>query len=620
MPISIEATVPTRLTHLNLVPRGSVHPSPTNWRDHFLYQLLPDRLSDGQEASRPQFDWTHVAEHQVPDVGAWMAAGNRFVGGTLKGIASKLDYLQNLGITTLWLNPPWRQRADLETYHGYGIQNFLDIDPRFGTRQDLRDLVDVAHQRGMYVILDVIYNHSGNNWFYRDDAHNGVPQAQIPYRFSPPYPLHGWRSRTGESLPIPQDLDDGVWPEEFQNPDWYTRCGSISHWESAAWEDNLNPMTEFRRGDFFDLKDLNLERSDVIRALARVYQYWIAVSDCDGFRIDAVKHVSPEQSRKFCFEIKEYAQAIGKDNFLLVGEVMDESMLGGYVEVFGRNLDAYLDIFSANNQLTAFAKGLAHPYAYFELFNDATSHGSSRQVGMYHISVLDDHDMSSRPYKSRFAAHSNVPNLAQQVAHVVGIQLTMPGIPSIYYGTEQALEGNQGNHDYSYEPEHAYIDRYMRECMFGGAFGAFRTKGCHFFNPTHPTYRRIAAIARLRNGQDQVGKVLRRGHHYLRETSFEGYPFAVHGPGELTAWSQILFDREVLMAFNAHSMEPRGAFVTIDQGFHAVGNKLQVRYRGDWTDAELSTPPSHEYIEVQERDGRAVVRIDLPPAGMMILA
>lgn len=620
MQTRIEAQVPTRLADLDLKPRGKVHPSPANWRDHFFYQLLPDRFSDGQETTRPLFDPMQPEQYRVKDKGAWMAAGNRFVGGTLKGIQSKLDYLQNLGVTTLWLNPPWRQRADLETYHGYGIQNFLDIDPRFGTRQDLRDLVDAAHDRGLYVVVDVIYNHSGNNWFYRGEWGNGEPQAQVPYRFSPPYEAHGYRSAKGDSIPAPQDLNDGVWPEEFQNFDWYTRSGSINHWEAAAWEDNMSPLTEFRRGDFFDLKDFNLQNRNVIKALARVYQYWIAVSDCDGFRIDAVKHVSPEESRQFCFEIKEYAQAIGKDNFLLMGEITDEGMLGGYLEVFGRNLDAALDIVTANNQLTAFAKGLAHPYAYFDLFNEASSQGSYRQVGLYHVSVLDDHDMSSRPYKARFAAQSELPNRYQQVAHVVGIQLTMPGIPSIYYGTEQALDGNQGYHDYGCEPDHAFIDRYMRESMFGGGFGAFGTEGCHFFNPDHPTYKRIAAIARLRNRRDAIGKALRRGHHYLRETAFETVPFGIHGPGELTAWSSILFDTEILMAFNAHGSESRGAFVTVDSDFHKPGTKMQVLYRGDWGEEDLQNPPSQEFIEVEVREGRAVLRIDLPASGMAILA
>lgn len=163
----IEPQAPRRLADADLNPRGRVFPSPLSWRDQFLYQLLPDRFSDGREGERPMFDRHQPEQFRAKSKAAWMAAGNRFNGGTLKGVLSKLDYLQTLGVTTLWLNPPWKQRIDTETYHGYGIQNFLEVDPRFGTRQDLRDLVDAAHDRGMYVVLDIIYNHSGSNWYYR---------------------------------------------------------------------------------------------------------------------------------------------------------------------------------------------------------------------------------------------------------------------------------------------------------------------------------------------------------------------------------------------------------------------------------------------------------------------
>jgi glycosidase len=199
----IEDWVPTTLAEASLNPRGRVFPSPSQWRDQIFYQILPDRFSDGKEDSRPMFDYHGLEQFKAKNKAAWMAAGNKFVGGTIKGIQSKLDYLRKLGVTTLWINPPWRQRIDLETYHGYGIQNYLDVDPRFGTRQDLRDLVDAAHDRGMYVILDVIYNHSGNNWFYSDEI-TGEPKESMAYRYAPPYPFHGWRSARGESIPKPE--------------------------------------------------------------------------------------------------------------------------------------------------------------------------------------------------------------------------------------------------------------------------------------------------------------------------------------------------------------------------------------------------------------------------------
>ncbi len=247
-----------------------------------------------------------------------MAGGTRFQGGTIKGIQSKLDYLKGLGVTTLWVGPVWRQRADLQTYHGYGIQNFMDVDPRFGTRQDLRDLVDAAHERGLYVILDIIFNHTGNNFFYECD---GQPADTQPYRYEPPYPLFAWRSKDGSPTQTIIDIDDGVWPIELQNPDLYTRAGSIGNWDVASWENPLHEDVEFRRGDFFDLKDVDLERDDAINIMTAIYQYWIALTDCDGFRIDTVKHMPIEAVRRFCEGIREYAESIGKDNFWLLGEV-----------------------------------------------------------------------------------------------------------------------------------------------------------------------------------------------------------------------------------------------------------------------------------------------------------
>jgi len=616
----IEKEAPRRLSEASLKPRGRVQPSPLDWRDQILYQLLPDRFSDGNEEERPLFDPSKPDEFKAPDKARWMAAGTRFSGGTIKGIASKLDYLQGLGVTTLWINPPWRQRPDLETYHGYGIQNFLDVEPRLGSRQELRDLVDAAHERGMYVILDVIFNHSGNNWFYQDPA-GGPPLESMPYRFSPPYSMDGWRSATGEPIKRPLELDDGVWPEEFQNPGWYTRAGAIGLWSRAPWEDPQSADLEFRRGDFYDLKDLNLENEETIEALARVYQYWIALTDCDGMRVDAVKHVSVEQSRKFCSAIHEYAQYIGKENFLITGEITDGEIARGYLDFFGRNLNAILGIIAYPNRLRNFAKGLANPRSFFELYDHSAYGGTYRQMGRFIVHVLDDHDMSSRPVKARFSAGNDIPDRYQQAAHVIGIQLTTPGIPAIYYGSEQAFDGSEDSHDYAIEGQRFAEDRYVREAMFGGPFGAFGSQDCHFFNPDHPTYLRIAAIARQRNRQDAIGKTLRRGQIYPRETAVFGDSFSIPGPGELTAWSQVLFETAVLIAFNSHGLEARGAEVTVDANMHPAGSTMTVLYRGDWTDDQLRRPPLDQTVPVRHQpDGRATVRIDLPPAGMTILA
>jgi glycosidase len=615
MPVIIEQQAPHQLSAANLQPRGRVFPSPQSWRDQILYFLLPDRFSDGAEAGRPLFDRANPSQHRALQIGAWMAAGTRFQGGTLRGVTSKLPYLHDLGVTTLWVGPVWRQREDLETYHGYAIQHFLDVDPRFGTRQDLRDLIDAAHDRGMYVLLDIIYNHSGNNWFY---AAEGAAHSQMPYRYEPPYLVHGWRSATGTSVAQIQSSADGVWPTEFQQATWYTRAGRIDRWDPEPWEDPLHDENEFRRGDFYDLKNLEL-RNEVLTALLDVYRYWIALSDCDGFRIDTVKHVPFEASRNFCGGIREYAESIGKENFLLLGEVTGGApMARNYVDIFGRNLDAVLDIGDPATRIGGVVKGFRPADDFFRQFGGHDDIGSHRVVGRYHVSILDDHDMIGRS-KQRFSAGNQV---VTQVAHAVGLQLTTVGIPCIYYGTEQAFDGTEARHDAAFEPlDNGSVpgaDRYIRESMFGGTFGAFGTAGCHFFDPTHPAYLRTAAIARVRQ-DPAIGRPLRRGRQYLRETSTGG-AFTVSSPGQLVGWSRILYDREVLVCLNTNGTGARGADVTVDASIHPPGSLLTVRYRSDWTDAQLQNPPGNETKTVQAVQGRSVVHVDLPPAGMMILA
>jgi glycosidase len=482
------------------------------------------------------------------------------------------------------------------------------------------------------VILDVIYNHTGNNWFY--DRGDGKPVDSIAYRYAPPAPLYRWRSATGEPVQAIASRGDGVWPREFQDAEFYTRAGSIGRWDPEPWENPLDPRDEFRRGDFFSLKDLRVQEgapfaddpqaSAVLAALVHVYRYWIALTDCDGFRVDTVKHVSFEASRNFCGAIHEYAEAIGKQNFLLLGEVAGGAgMARSYLDLFGRNLDAALDLGQPMDVLTATVKGQGEPGDFFAQFGGRDDLGSHREVGRYHVSVLDDHDMINRSPKARFSAGNSAASRDAQVAHAVGVQLTTLGIPCIYYGTEQAFDGSEAYHDVSIEPRGADRqlpdrDRYVREAMFGGAFGAFGTAGCHFFDPGHPTYRRIGAIARVVTRADSVGLALRRGRQYPREVSFLG-AYLPPRRGEVVAWSRVLFEREVVVALNTHGTAPRGGNVTVDRGLHPPGSRLAVLYRSDWSNAELASPPGNETVTVSDDGGRSIVRVDLPPAGMTIL-
>jgi len=151
--------------------------SPAAWEDQVVYFLLLDRFSDGNERGghrdnedRPASGGT-MPPYRPDDPGrvdyeTWFRAGGGWQGGTLRGLRSKLGYLRRLGVTTLWVSPPFRQVAFEPSYHGYGIQNFLDVDPHFGTREEFRDFVRAAHEQGIYVILDIIAHHTGNVFGY----------------------------------------------------------------------------------------------------------------------------------------------------------------------------------------------------------------------------------------------------------------------------------------------------------------------------------------------------------------------------------------------------------------------------------------------------------------------
>jgi glycosidase len=582
---------PERVHGIDLPRRLPYYPSPADWRDEVLYFLLVDRFSDGGEEGRPLLDRRNpgAARPPSPDGQAWRwnrwarSGGDRWQGGTLRGVSSKLGYLKRLGITTIWLSPVFKQRGHLDTYHGYGIQDFLEVDPRFGDRHDLVDLVAEAHRQGLRIILDIIFNHSGMNWLYPGDEVM-PPYASHPHR----HPFGAWLGDRGQPVQAIGGGEEGVWPLELQDPERYTRAGA----GNLGAGDIEDPHAEHKRTDFLALRDFQLSAPGLLTDLARCYKYWIALTDCDGFRIDTLKHVSFEEARNWCGTIKEFAANLGKSDFFLVGEIAGgDYAQDRYLDVLDRNLNAALDIGEMRLALNRVAKGLGCPAEYFTGFDPGDARmGSHRNVGERHVSVLDDHDHVFGE-KIRFSAEASSEH---QVAAGVALQLFTLGIPCVYYGTEQALAGPEPA-ERRWLPDWKGSDRYLREAMFGPphprragqgglptppggldpdlpGFGAFGTAGHHCFDEGHPAYRRIGALAALRTQRP----VLRYGRQYLRPVAFLGRPFGVSGPGEIVAWSRILDDEEAVCVLNSHGTDARGSDVLVDAGLNAPDGSMRV--------------------------------------------
>ncbi len=610
----------------------SFFPSPVAWEDEILYFMMLDRFSDANENLYRDNDGQLVTTGTTPpfqisddgnavqnddDASNWREAGTRFVGGTLKGLESKVGYLSRLGITAIWVSPIFKQVPSQQTYHGYGIQYYLDIDPRFGSRDDLVSLVATAHDHGIRVIMDIILNHAGDVFSYRpeelrcdifDDNGQQAGKEACWQSDGTIYNAQGFRDEAGEpSLPFgPVDVNlfpnAAIWPAEFQTPETFTRKGRIRNFD-------FDP--EFREGDFVSLKDIrlgggsvdNYQPSAALMHLCEVFKFWIAFADVDGFRVDTVKHMDDGASRLFTSVIHEFCETIGKENFYLMGEIT-----GGRQRAFETletvGMDAALGINDIPDKIEYLVKGFRNPEDYFNLFRNSLlmQKQSHRWFRDRVVTTFDDHDQVRKGNnKSRFAHAESVQQSESQLASlpVLAFLTTTMGIPCIYYGSEQQFDG------------HGDDDRYIRETMFGGEFGAFRSRGRHFFNEEGTVYQELAKILQLRKGSI----VIRRGRQFLRQISGDGINFGFpRNTGDefrsVVAWSRIFSTREVLLAINTDRFNKTAAWVTIDNSLHTTQDKLECIYS---TDASVIG----QQIQIESRNGKAV-RLDVPPAGFVI--
>jgi glycosidase len=548
---------------LSPIPGKQYWDNDREWREEFIYFLLVDRFHDNRER-RPVSGKARTVRQ--PDGQRW----GQICGGTLKGITRHLDYILNLGCTALWLSPVFENNQTPWNYHGYAIQNYLNIDPRFGTKQDLIDLVQAAHDKNMRVFLDVVTNHSGDNWTYP----GGYPYY---YYDDVQFDFGAWR------------FPDRPIPIELRNPAFYHRRGEIRNWDAYP---------EAERGDFFSLKDYNNdedtpEATQLQRVLIQAHRYWIREADVDGFRLDAVKHMRPKFVSRFCSQMREYAYRLGKRNFFLFGELIaDDSAIDRYIgpntaTLVGDNL-VYYGLSSALDfplywVLPGVLKGMLSPQLLFDRYEKLRYHALSRgELGRYLVTFLDSHDQVGQDYKRRFGA--DAPD--RQVIAGIGYLLCSLGATCIYYGTEQGFSG-QGNGD-----------QFIREPMFD-----LDDPAVNYLNQDCTIYQEIAKIARIH----QELEALRFGRMYFRAISGNGVDFGLpYGHPCTLAFSRILSDQEVLVAYNTSATDTREDSVIIDGGL--AGAEKRFVYGAQGTVPVQSLP-----------DGTHFVRLRLEPMQFVIL-
>jgi glycosidase len=592
-----------------------------------MYFFLPDRFSDGHERGYKDLQGNLVTSGTTPLFGQadrgnaianpkdreeWLCAGGKFVGGTIRGVISKLGYLKSLGITAIWVGPIFKQVAKSESYHGYAIQNFLEVDRRFGTKEDLKELVKCAHDAGIYVLLDVILNHCGEVFAYEEQ--------NTPYT-GKPYKAKGFWSadrRQDDMIPIglvneriyPKAFPDGaIWPAELQDASNFTRKGYIRDWDA---------IPECVEGDFFGLKKLNLGPSTpadldrfvpsrTLDTLCKVFQYWIAYADLDGFRIDTVKHMGEGPTRHFVSEIRKFTQKLGKDDFFLVGEISSPT---ARKVVADTGLNAALSIGPLQKVMNAVPRGHAPALDYFNSFANATN-DAERWGRNQVVTMIDDHDQIWKVGdKARFCAY---PDGNTFIRAALGLNLCTMGVPCIYYGTEQSFAGTSDGVTHSQEHYH---DQFIREAMFGGSFGAFYSHHRHFFDVSSPIYGFVREITRLRTNE----VALRRGDQYLCTVSPVCFLHGLHGLPNIAshcrfksviAWLRVYGQEEVLCAINTSNDGPARAWVTLHEDRPGT--------RGEDVMRRLYPAGDTQSLRVFcGNQGKRKVLLNIPPAGFVV--
>ena len=383
-----------------------------DWLDGgIIYQIFPDRFYNSglgkENIPTDRYicnDWYLTPEHRQQD--RFQCLGNDYYGGDLKGIEEKLPYLKELGVSCIYLNPIFEAHSN----HRYNTADYKKIDPLLGDEKDLESLVKAAEKLGMYIILDGVFSHTGDDSLYFN-KYSRYETAGAYNSLSSPY--SSWYS--------------------FENfPDKYASWWGISTLPET--NENDPSFTDFITGE-----------DGVIR-------YWLK-KGIKGFRLD----VADELPDLFLDKIRSAVKAEGEDKFLL-GEVWEDAtnkISYGVRRRFlrGKQLDSVMN-YPFANAIIAFLKGgnsrdlidcvleiLENypPQTVKLLMNHIGTHDTARALTMLGKSseYIGDREWQSQQTLTQEEYEKGIRLLKAAAV----LQYTLPGVPSLYYGDEAGMQG-----------------------------------------------------------------------------------------------------------------------------------------------------------------------------------
>lgn len=362
-----------------------------------LYLIMPDRFANGN----PENDVVgEMREKKVDRTDSFARHG-----GDIQGISNHLDYIADLGVTAIWLNPTQENDMESGSYHGYAITDYYQIDRRFGSNEDFCALVEKAHERNLKVVMDMIFNHCGSeNYLFKD---------------KPSKEWFNYRSnyvQTSFKTASVMDIHASAYEKKIATDGWFASV----------------------------MPDFNQRNRHVARYLIQSSIWWIEYAGINGIRQDTHPYADFDFMSQWCKEVlDEYPY------FNIVGETwLNSNVLVSYWQKDSRlaaplnsNLPTVMDFPLQALMNQAFDEETGEWGGGLYKLYDYQTQDLVYANPMNLLTFLDNHDTS------RFAQTDEMAKNLKRYKQAMVFLLTTRGIPQIYYGTEILMTGDKGKGD-----------------------------------------------------------------------------------------------------------------------------------------------------------------------------
>ena len=362
-----------------------------------LYLIMPDRFANGN----PENDVVdEMREKKVDRTDSFARHG-----GDIQGISNHLDYIADLGVTAIWLNPTQENDMESGSYHGYAITDYYQIDKRFGSNEDFCALVEKAHEKNLKVVMDMIFNHCGSeNYLFRDKPSDDWFNYRSNY------------VQTSFKTASVMDIHASAYEKKIATDGWFTSV----------------------------MPDFNQRNRHVARYLIQSSIWWIEYAGINGIRQDTHPYADFDFMSQWCKEVLDeypYFNIVGEtwlNSNVLVSYWQKDSKLAAPLN---SNLPTVMDFPLQALMNQAFDEETGEWGGGLYKLYDYQTQDLVYADPMNLLTFLDNHDTS------RFVQTDEMAKNLKRYKQAMVFLLTTRGIPQIYYGTEILMTGDKGKGD-----------------------------------------------------------------------------------------------------------------------------------------------------------------------------